>query len=133
MDDWLIESLRNFEWEDEDFEPIYITNWTGKKHTEESKKAIGDANRGRPCPEHQKDLLREYYTGRKMTPEWQARKLASYCENNLYSINKGKKKEVVSNLNAWCKENNLPRTSVCRHLENGTSYKGYTFSREVVK
>ena len=133
MEDWL-QDLKNFKPPaDEDWEPIYVTPWTGKKHTEESKKAIGDGNRGKVRTEELKRHLSEVLKGRKLTEEWLKNRTDSYCSKHLYTITKSGNKEVVNNLHTWCKENNLPRTSVYRHVKDGTSYKGYTFSKELVK
>ena len=133
MTDWLVESLRNFEYEEGDFEPIFVTPWTGKKHTEESKKAIGDALRGKIHTEQSRKNMSHAHKGMTFTEEWVKNRTNSYCSKHQYTITKSGEVEIVNNLNNWCKENNLPQTSVQRHLQNGTSYKGYTFSREVVK
>ena len=55
------EDLKNFEYDDSDVESIYVTPWTGRHHSEESKKAIGDANRGRiHTAESRKNMSEEH-------------------------------------------------------------------------
>ena len=49
IDIW--EDLKNFKHDEEDLIPIAISGMEGKHHTDEAKKAIGDANRGRVISE----------------------------------------------------------------------------------
>tara|TARA_B100001094_G_scaffold87587_1_gene83779 strand:+ start:209 stop:514 length:306 start_codon:yes stop_codon:yes gene_type:complete len=68
------EDLKNFEYDDSDVEPFYVTPWTGHHHSEESKKAIGDANRGRVISAEGRKRMSEAHLGKSNPKSGASRK-----------------------------------------------------------
>lgn len=62
--------------------------WLGKKHTEETKKKISEANKGKICSEHSKKIASETHKGKKISDE-QKKFLSDKFSgegNNMYGI-----------------------------------------------
>lgn len=125
------------------------TDWTGKRHTEESKKKISESHKGKklsaehiekvrtanigkkhaPRTKEWKLKQRVSHLGRKDTPEQIARKSEAHtgAKNPRAKIwtlqNENGEISTITALKSWCRENNLSFDALCKTKTNGKFYK----------
>ena len=78
----VFQSLKDVELDEFDLQPIYVTPWTGKHHTEESKKKIGDANRGRVHTAESRKNMSEAHLGKPNPKSGASRKGKPFSEEH---------------------------------------------------
>ena len=105
----------------------------GKNHSQKSKKLISDANSGRIHTKKSRENMSKSHKGLKLTKKWIENRTQSRCKNKKYIIIKDNDKWEITNLNQWCKENNIPKTNAYRILGNGKNYKGYFIKKDIIK
>lgn len=100
--------------------------FTGRKHTEETKKQMSENNKGFSDHEHTEESKNRISKKLKGSSNAASRKFKGYYL--LFTDPEGKEIKVDNNFNDFCKEHNIPKRSISNFLNNlykGESVRGW--------